>query len=153
MWRTGRRSVVVIGLRDADPGDRSSAGCGSKHGASWAFAADGPPRRVRPSRGFIVEAVEPQIRALLQDWPTMPATVIAEWIGWDRSLTVPKVRGLPAIAHAAGPNLPHLSRGSVLRSLPWRVDSAAVRREDDHDVAGPYAAGRGMCGGRRGRQR
>jgi transposase len=39
-----------------------------------------------------VEAVEPQIRALLADWPTMPATVIAERIGWDRSLTVLKKR-------------------------------------------------------------
>ena len=36
--------------------------------------------------------MEPRIRELLQAWPTMPATVIAERIGWTRSLTVLKDR-------------------------------------------------------------
>jgi transposase len=39
-----------------------------------------------------VDAVEPQIRALLKDWPGMPATVIAERIGWTRGLTILKDR-------------------------------------------------------------
>jgi transposase len=39
-----------------------------------------------------VDAVEPRIRELLAAWPTMPATVIAERIGWERSLTVLKDR-------------------------------------------------------------
>jgi transposase len=39
-----------------------------------------------------VDAVEPQIRQLLAQWPTMPATVIAERIGWTRSMTVLKDR-------------------------------------------------------------
>jgi transposase len=39
-----------------------------------------------------VDAVEPQIRRLLADWPDIPATVIAERIGWTRSLTVLKER-------------------------------------------------------------
>ena len=39
-----------------------------------------------------MDAVEPQIRELLAEWPTMPATVIAERIGWDHSLTVLKDR-------------------------------------------------------------
>ena len=43
-------------------------------------------------RGSIVDPVEPRIRELLQAWPTMPATVIAERIGWTRSLTVLKDR-------------------------------------------------------------
>ena len=30
-----------------------------------------------------MDAVEPRIRELLQAYPTMPATVIAERIGWD----------------------------------------------------------------------
>ena len=42
--------------------------------------------------GSIVDAVEPQIRALLKEFPEMPATVIAERIGWDRSMTVLKER-------------------------------------------------------------
>lgn len=36
--------------------------------------------------------MEPQIRALLAEWPQMPATVIAERISWTRSLTVLKER-------------------------------------------------------------
>src|ERR1043165_2980266 len=43
-------------------------------------------------KGSIVEAVEPQIRELLKEFPEMPATVIAERIGWERSLTVLKDR-------------------------------------------------------------
>ena len=35
-----------------------------------------------------MDAVEPQIRELLQAFPTMPATVIAERIGWTRSVRV-----------------------------------------------------------------
>ncbi|MFI7521351.1 IS21 family transposase [Micromonospora globbae] len=57
-----------------------------------ALAAEGPPRYSRPAKPSIVDAVEPQIRALLQEWPSMPATVIAERIGWTRSLTVLKDR-------------------------------------------------------------
>jgi transposase len=57
-----------------------------------ALAADDPPRYVRAARGSIVDVVEPQIRELLASWPQMPATVIAERIGWDRSLTVLKER-------------------------------------------------------------
>jgi transposase len=40
----------------------------------------------------VVDAVEPRIRELLAAWPTMPATVIAERIGWTRGLTVLKDR-------------------------------------------------------------
>jgi transposase len=57
-----------------------------------ALASDGPPRYVRASKGSIVDAVEPQIRALLAQWPTMPVPVIAERIGWHRGLTVLKDR-------------------------------------------------------------
>jgi transposase len=57
-----------------------------------ALAAEGPPRYQRPAKGSVVDAVEPRIRELLGQWPDMPATVIAERIGWDRSLTVLKVR-------------------------------------------------------------
>ncbi|NJC86879.1 IS21 family transposase [Planosporangium mesophilum] len=57
-----------------------------------ALAAEGPPKYRRPARASIVDEVEPQIRALLAEWPSMPATVIAERIGWTRSLTVLKDR-------------------------------------------------------------
>ena len=42
--------------------------------------------------GSSVDAFEPRIRELLQAYPTMPATVIAERIGWERGLTVLKDR-------------------------------------------------------------
>jgi transposase len=57
-----------------------------------ALAAEGPQKYQRPVKGSIVDAVEPQIRQLLREWPSMPATVIAERIGWTRSLTVLKER-------------------------------------------------------------
>jgi transposase len=64
----------------------------SKNTVKAALASDGPPAyRRRPSRS-IVDAVEPQIRELLRVYPTMPATVIAERIGWERGITVLKDR-------------------------------------------------------------
>ena len=66
-------------------------GC-SKNTVKRALAAEGPPRYERAPQGSIVDPAEPRIRELLQAWPTMPATVIAERIGWTRSLTVLKDR-------------------------------------------------------------
>ncbi|MFD3761621.1 hypothetical protein [Streptomyces sp. NPDC058622] len=39
-----------------------------------------------------MDAVKPEIRELLKQTPTMPATVIAERIGWERGLTILKER-------------------------------------------------------------
>jgi transposase len=64
----------------------------SKNTVKRALAAGGPPRYQRAARGSIVDPVEPRIRELLQAWPLMPATVIAERIGWQHSLTVLKDR-------------------------------------------------------------
>src|SRR3954470_12766688 len=64
----------------------------SRNAVRRALAADRPPKYERPARGSLVDAVEPQIRELLASWPTMPATVIAERIGWTHSLTVLKDR-------------------------------------------------------------
>lgn len=57
-----------------------------------ALASDAAPKYSRPSKGSAVDAFEPQIRALLRDYPTMPATVIAQRIGWTKSMTVLKDR-------------------------------------------------------------
>lgn len=64
----------------------------SKNTVKSALAAETPPRYRRASKGSIVDAVEPQIRALLAEFPDIPATVIAERIGWQRSMTVLKER-------------------------------------------------------------
>jgi transposase len=57
-----------------------------------ALVSDRPPRYGRPPKGSCVDAVEPAIRELLRVYPSMPATVIAQRIGWTRSLTVLKDR-------------------------------------------------------------
>ncbi len=54
----------------------------SKNTVKAALRSDGPPRYGRAPIGSVVDEVEPRIRALLQTYPTMPATVIAERIGW-----------------------------------------------------------------------
>jgi hypothetical protein len=64
----------------------------SKNTVKRALRADRPPQYQRAVAGSIVDQVEPRIRELLQAWPTMPATVIAERIGWTRGLTVLKDR-------------------------------------------------------------
>jgi transposase len=57
-----------------------------------AVASDGPPKYERKRPGSAVDAFEPRIRELLRAYPSMPATVIAERIGWERGLTVLKDR-------------------------------------------------------------
>jgi transposase len=57
-----------------------------------ALRSSGPPGYVRPSRGSVVDAVEPEIRRLLMTDPRMPATVIAERIEWTHGSTVLKER-------------------------------------------------------------
>jgi transposase len=63
----------------------------SKNTVKAALRSAGPPKYERSARPSIVEEVEPRIREL-QAFPTMPATVIAERIGWSRSMTVLKER-------------------------------------------------------------
>jgi transposase len=60
----------------------------SRNTVRAAVASDGPPRYERKPAGSIVDAAEPRIRELLAAYPSMPATVIAERIGWDRSIRV-----------------------------------------------------------------
>jgi len=84
----GGDSSAAAGGGHADPGDREGDGCLQEHGEARALVVDGPPRYQRPVGGSIVDAVEPQIRELLGVWPSMPATVVAERIGWQRSIRV-----------------------------------------------------------------
>jgi transposase len=64
----------------------------SRNTVRAALRSAGPPKYERVGRASIVDEVEPRIRELLQVVPTMPATVIAERIGWTRSMTVLKER-------------------------------------------------------------
>jgi transposase len=53
-----------------------------------ALRSDEPPRYERSRSVSAVDAVEPTIRELLSEFPTMPATVIAERVGWERGITI-----------------------------------------------------------------
>jgi transposase len=64
----------------------------SKITVKAAITSNGPPRYERAPRGSIVDAVEPRLHEQLHSWPDMPATVIAERIGWTNSMTVLKDR-------------------------------------------------------------
>jgi transposase len=64
----------------------------SRNTVRAALASDGPPSYRRRSLASVVDEVEPPIRELLQAYPRMPATVIAERIGWQRGITVLKDR-------------------------------------------------------------
>lgn len=64
----------------------------SRNAVRRALARDAPPKYERPAKGSLVDVVEPQVRALLASCPTMPATVIAQRIGWEHSLTILKDR-------------------------------------------------------------
>ena len=64
----------------------------SRNTVRSALRADGPPKYERVGQTSIVDEVEPRIRELLQAFPAMPATVIAERIDWTRSMTVIKKR-------------------------------------------------------------
>ena len=58
----------------------------SRNTVKAALASDGPPRYRRRPTGSVADGFEPRIRELLQAYPTMPATVIAERIGWPYSI-------------------------------------------------------------------
>jgi transposase len=60
----------------------------SRNTVRSAIARDGAPKYERQRAGSVVDAAEPRIRELLKAYPSMPATVIAERIGWDRSIRV-----------------------------------------------------------------
>ena len=64
----------------------------SRNTVRSALASDGPPKYRREPVGSVVDEVEPRVRELLQTCPTMPATVIAERIGWTRSIRVLSAR-------------------------------------------------------------
>ncbi len=44
-----------------------------------------PPRYVRPKAPSVFDVYEPRVRELLKEFPTMPASVLAERVGWQGS--------------------------------------------------------------------
>jgi len=74
----------------------------SRNTVRAAIASDGPPKYERKPSGSAVDAFEDAIREQLALVPTMPATVIAERVGWTRGITVFKER----VAELRGAYLP-----------------------------------------------
>jgi transposase len=64
----------------------------SRNTVRAAIASEGPPKYERRPAGSAVDAFEEAIREQLRLVPTMPATVIAERVGWTRGMTVFKER-------------------------------------------------------------
>lgn len=64
----------------------------SRNTVRAALRSEEPPAYARERQPWAIDAFEPAIRELLEKHPRMPATVIAERIGWERGLTQLKVR-------------------------------------------------------------
>jgi transposase len=64
----------------------------SRNTVRAAIASEGPPRYERKPAGSAVDEFERAIREQLMVAPKMPATVIAERVGWTRGMTVFKER-------------------------------------------------------------
>ena len=58
----------------------------SRNTVKSALASDQPPKYVRAPQGSVADGFEPRIRELLAAFPSMPATVIAERVGWAYSI-------------------------------------------------------------------
>ena len=58
----------------------------SRNTVKAALVSDGPPKYQRAVAGSVADEAEPRIRELLAAYPRMPATVIAERIGWSYSI-------------------------------------------------------------------
>ena len=58
----------------------------SRNTVRAALISEGPPAYARRPAGSLADEAEPRIRELLQVYPTMPATVIAERIRWQHSI-------------------------------------------------------------------
>lgn len=57
-----------------------------------ALASESPPKYSRAPAGSAVDEFEPEIRRLLKEFPSMPASVIGERVGWTRSGSVLRAR-------------------------------------------------------------
>jgi transposase len=60
----------------------------SRNTVKKALASHEPPRYLRASVASVVDVVEPQVRALLAEFPEMPTSVIMERVGWAHGKTV-----------------------------------------------------------------
>ena len=72
----------------------------SRNTVRSALSSTSPPKYERRSTGSAVDLFAPTIRDLLRAYPRMPATVIAERVGWQRGSLVAKVCSSPCSARS-----------------------------------------------------
>ena len=60
----------------------------SRNAVKKAVTSYEPPRYERAAEGSAVDGFEPQVRALLAEFPEMPTSVIMERVGWARGKSV-----------------------------------------------------------------
>ncbi|GAA4195576.1 IS21-like element ISMbo1 family transposase [Microbacterium oryzae] len=60
----------------------------SRNTVRRALRSDEPPRYERGASGSLVDPFVPRIMLLLKEYPRMPATVIAERVGWTHSASI-----------------------------------------------------------------
>src|SRR6478672_9043146 len=121
-WAEIRRLRVAEGMAIRQIARRMGI---SRNTVKAKLAADAPPRYERSPAGSVVDAVEPRIRELLRACPTMPATVIAERIGWTHGMTVltARVRELRPVYLPADPSSRTLYvAGEIAQNVFWFPD-------------------------------
>jgi transposase len=90
--RPARQIGWVISVEDWALIRRLVAGGVPQRQVARAVASDVPPKYERKPALTSFSPFEPRVRTLLEEFPEMPATVIAERVGWDRGITVLKDR-------------------------------------------------------------
>jgi len=110
-----------------------------------ALAADVAPRYVRGPVGSLVDDFEPRIRALLAEFPLMPATVIAERVGWENSSSVlrakvAQLRSLYAPADPAGRTV--YVAGEIVQCDLWFPGKVIPVDGDDASTGPGWVGGR-----------
>ena len=94
-----------------------------------ALAAAEPPRYERPAKGSVLDAFESRIIELLTEFPDMPATVIAERLGYTGSSSVLRARVAllrPRFRPADPADRTTYEAGGIVQCDLWFPDRAVV---------------------------
>jgi transposase len=99
-----------------------------------ALVSESPPDYKRGRTGSLVDPVEAEVRKLLVEFPRMPATVIAERIGWECSITTLKDRIRQIRPEYAGVDPADLTR-NIVRIQQQLIQSAKTKTLALRDLA------------------
>jgi hypothetical protein len=105
-----------------------------------ALASDKPPKYERAPKGSVADEYEQQVRALLREWPTMPAPVVARRIGWPCRRSANSLAGRSRNS-APGPGVDG-AVAAFLSSMPGVTGGAPVTC---HRTRRAWAGQAGAC--------